>query len=64
MAFVGADGWKSGLTALQTAKVEELESRLEKTSRERTQKQMQIDTLNQALEKQKRKVREMNMVGN
>ena len=64
MAFVGADGWKSGLTALQTSKVEELESRLEKTSRERTQKQMQIDTLNQALEKQKRKVREMNMVGN
>ena len=59
MAFLGQDGWKAGLSVFQLGKVEEMESRLDKVNKEKTQKQMQVDTMQQAMEKLKRKVSSM-----
>lgn len=58
MAFLGQDGWKAGLSVLQLGKVEGMENMLDKITKEKTQKQMQVDTLQQANEKLKRKVSE------
>ncbi len=57
MAFVGQDGWKSGLSSMALTKIEELESQNEKLKRDRGQKQMRLETLLQTLEKQTKKVR-------
>ncbi len=65
MAFLGQDGWKSGLTSEALRKVEELEAKADRLERDRGQKQMRLETVEQALEKQKQKVRllETNMLG-
>ncbi|TRY70756.1 hypothetical protein TCAL_04839 [Tigriopus californicus] len=55
MAFVGTEGWKSGLSAIQVAKVEELESKFDHLKKENGRKQLHMDNLQQELEKNKRK---------
>lgn len=56
MAFVGTEGWKSGLSSIQVAKVEELESKFDHLKKENGRKQLHLDNLQQELEKNKRKV--------
>ncbi|XP_069953713.1 centromere protein F isoform X3 [Cherax quadricarinatus] len=53
--FGSASEWKQGLGSLALSKVEELENQVERFKRERQQKQNQLDTLQQALDKQKLK---------
>ncbi len=56
MAFLGQDGWKSGLGAEALRKVQELEEKSVRLERDRAQKQMRLETVEQALDKQKQKV--------
>ena len=60
MAFMGEDSWKAGLTGHQMAKVTDLESKVSHMTKEKSQRTMQMETLEQALDKQKRKVIERN----
>jgi len=59
MAFLGTDGWKSGLPPLALNKIGELESAQDKLNKERAQKQMRIETLEQTIEKLRKKVRNL-----
>ena len=54
--FAASDAWKSDLSGVTLKKVEELEAKLEKANKERNQRQMKNETLEQALDKQKQKV--------
>ena len=56
MAFMGDESWKSGLSGYQLSKVTDLEGQLTRTKKERAEKLMQLEILQQTLEKQKRKV--------
>ena len=51
-----SDGWKAELSAQNLKRVEDLERQLEKATKERNQRQMMNETLEQSLEKQKKKV--------
>ncbi|KAK4320125.1 hypothetical protein Pmani_008998 [Petrolisthes manimaculis] len=53
--FGSASEWKEGLSSSALSKVEELENQVERMKRERIQKQNQLETLQQALDNQKRK---------
>jgi hypothetical protein len=56
MAFMGEESWKAGLSGFQLSKVTDLETQLTRTKKERSEKLMQFEILQQTLEKQKRKV--------
>jgi hypothetical protein len=56
MAFLGEESWKSGLSSLQQMKVSDLEAQLSRTKKEKSEKVMQVEMLQQTLDKQKRKV--------
>ena len=56
MAFMGEESWKSGLTGFQLTKISDLETQLAKLKKERGEKSMQVEILQQTIEKQKRKV--------
>ncbi|KAL5008958.1 hypothetical protein ScPMuIL_014539 [Solemya velum] len=51
-----ADEWKDGLPAKALQKINQLETQFERLKKEREQKQYQLDSLEQALQVQKRKV--------
>lgn len=52
-----ADGeWKVGLPGGALLKIDSLEQQLDRMQKERQQRQMQLDTLQQTLDKQRRKV--------
>ena len=53
---MGDESWKSGLSGYQLTKVTDLEGQLTRTKKERAEKLMQLEILQQTLEKQKRKV--------
>ncbi len=55
MAFLGQDGWKSGLPSEALRKVEELENSANRLEKERAQRQIRMETIEQALDKQKQK---------
>lgn len=52
-----AEDWTSGLSGLVLKKVQELQVHNEKLTRERQQRQLQLDNSEAALHKQKQKVR-------
>ena len=54
---MGEESWKSGLTGFQLTKISDLETQLAKLKKERGEKSMQVEILQQTIEKQKRKVR-------
>ncbi len=56
MSWMSGQGWKDGLTGVQMAKVEEMERNLQKANNNITQKQLQLDVLQQSLDKLRRKV--------
>ena len=62
MAFMGQDSWKSGLPSSALTKIEELESKADKLNRERMQRTRMVETLEQALEKQKKKVSQSDII--
>ena len=55
MAFLGEDGWKSGLSVLQQNKVSTLERERELYKNELDKNNMNADFLKQTLEKEKRR---------
>ena len=55
MAFLGEDGWKSGLSVLQQNKVSTLEKERELYKNEVDKNKMNADFLTQTLEKEKRR---------
>lgn len=48
--------WKDGLPGKALQKIQEMEVQLDKLKKERTQKQFQLESLEAALQKQKKKV--------
>ena len=56
MAFLGEESWKVGLSCLQVSKINDLETQLAKTRKEKNEKSVQVEILQQTIEKQKRKV--------
>ena len=58
MAFMGEDGWKSGLSVQQTNKVNELEKKVENLSKANNQNQLRFENLEQSLAKSERKIEE------
>ena len=58
MAFLGQDGWKSGLSAQALSKIEELEAKTARLEKDRAQKQMRAESMEQQMEKHKAKMDE------
>lgn len=56
MAFMGEDSWKSGLSPLQLNKINALEKQRDALDKELTKKSYNFDILQQAHDKEKRKV--------
>ncbi|RXG66703.1 hypothetical protein Avbf_13436 [Armadillidium vulgare] len=54
--FSSASEWKQGLSSSVITKIDDLEIQNEKLKKEKNQKQNQIDTLQQALDKKERKI--------
>ena len=57
MAFLGQEGWKSGLSAAQLAKVDAIQTENERLAKEVSQKKLKLENVEQELEREKRKVR-------
>ena len=58
MAFLGQEGWKAGLPNAALAKIEDMETQITKLNREKTQRTLRQESLEQSMEKQKQRVGE------